>query len=139
MWGGSRVRFWCELSAAPPDQSSRIVLGRYRAPTPRLAVRWMRGQAERVARALDPDPGASWLTPGCAHVASPGTLNPGRVMREWARSLHEEEEALAALRESQPYTLSACDETACYALTAVPLALSATTAFRAYQRAYAAA
>ncbi|URN13208.1 hypothetical protein LUW77_21810 [Streptomyces radiopugnans] len=139
MRSDDRARFWCELSATPPDQSSRIVLGSYRAPTPRLAVRWMRGQAERVARALDPDPGASWLPPGCAHVTSPGTLNPGRVMREWARSPHEEEDALAMLSEGWPYTLAACDETACYALTAGPLALSATTTFRAYQRAYAAA
>jgi hypothetical protein len=139
MWSDDRRRFWCELSATPPDQSSRIVLGSYRAPTPRLAVRWMRGQAERVARALDPDSDASWLPSGCAHMVSPGDSNPGRVMREWARSLHEEEEALAMLREGWPYTLATCDETAFYALTAGPLALPTTTPFRVYQRVYAAA
>ncbi|MEV7412818.1 hypothetical protein ACFTXK_04315 [Streptomyces sp. NPDC056956] len=93
----------------------------------------MGGQAERVARALDPDPGASWLPSGCAHVISPGTLNPGRGMREWARSLHAEEDALVMLREGCLYTLATCDETACYALTAGPLALPAATTFRAYQ------
>ncbi|MFP8883529.1 hypothetical protein [Streptomyces mangrovi] len=72
-------------------------------------------------------------------MTSPGTLNPGRVMREWARSLRAEEDALAMLREGWPYTLAACDETACYALTAGPLILPATTSFRAYQHAYAAA
>ncbi|MFH0243259.1 hypothetical protein ACGRHY_12700 [Streptomyces sp. HK10] len=140
MWADTRVRFWCELSASIPHRSSRIVLGLHLAPTPRLAVRWMREQAERVARALDPDPGAPWLPSACLHpVEAEGGPDPGGVLREWARAEAEQENALGVLREGWPYTVTAQDETAYYFLIAGPLVPSITEELRVYRRSYAAA
>ncbi|PJF01552.1 hypothetical protein CUT44_02520 [Streptomyces carminius] len=134
-WDGARVRFWCELSASYPGRPSRIVLGRYLAPTPRLAVRWMCAQADRVARALDPGPGTPWLPPAALRlVPAQDGPDPASVLREWAHTEAVREEAMDVLREGWPYTVTAHDETACYTLTAGPLALPAAGEPRVYRR-----
>ncbi|MBN3929394.1 hypothetical protein IQ279_07020 [Streptomyces verrucosisporus] len=134
------MRFWCELSASAPGRPSRIMLGSHLAPTPRLAVRWMRGQAERVARALDPGPGAPWLPPACLRpVRAEGAPDPGSVIREWARAEAERENALGVLREGWSYTVAAHDETAHYRLAAWPLVLPPTGELRVYRRIHATA
>ncbi|MFP8963329.1 hypothetical protein ACLIYP_22670 [Streptomyces nanhaiensis] len=100
----------------------------------------MRGQAERVARALDPGPDTPWLSPACLRpVRAEGAPDPGSVIREWARAEAERENALRVLREGWSYTVAARDETTHYRLTAWPLVLPPAGGLRVYRRTHAAA
>lgn len=59
-YGRPRVcDYWCQLVVRVPESEAEWFLGGALVPTPRLAVRWLRGQAERVSGALYPDPLAS--------------------------------------------------------------------------------
>ncbi len=130
------VRYRCELSAGPLDRSALITLGRHYALTPRLAVRWMSAQAERVARALDPDPEARWAGVTVLRPVEDGRPDPGGTMRRWARDMDERENALAVLRQGWPYIATAQDETTHYCLLAEPIPPPFSSGLRLYRRAH---
>ncbi len=56
------VRYLAEVYGG--DGARSLWLGGTVAPTRCLALRWLRGQAVRIADGLDPDPGSAWAPPG---------------------------------------------------------------------------
>ncbi|MDT3396380.1 hypothetical protein RKE29_06955 [Streptomyces sp. B1866] len=77
--------FECRAVAQTPDRSREFCLGAYRADTAGEAVAWLRGQAARFARGLDPRPDEGWAPRG-ALLALPGGLpGPAQLMRSWER------------------------------------------------------
>ncbi|MBW1602280.1 hypothetical protein JJV70_09185 [Streptomyces sp. JJ66] len=134
--------FWCEAVARCPATGDRPggcdawFLGGYRASSPRLAVRWLRGQALRLARALDPRPGTGPLPAACLHRTGPNSPNPGHILRTWAQDLRCQETHLLLLAAARPINITAGgpdsiyglrDTDVYYSLTARPLPVEAST------------
>ena len=123
--------YWCTVTAWPGDLSREICLGGYRATTPRFAVRWLRGQAARIADALDPQPGHAWAHGEAARALrrlpdwlpdhSPG---PGHMLREWQHDHPAHEQIMANLFDGRPFALTTQDTTAYYMLSARPSPVS---------------
>ncbi|MFE4451080.1 hypothetical protein [Streptomyces sp. NPDC056796] len=60
--------YWCEVLAEGEVYGTRetvpYVLGTFQTISPKLALRWLQGEAERIADRLDPDPeGSAWVKP----------------------------------------------------------------------------
>lgn len=112
--------FWCEVSATSGDHSRAILLGSYRAKNARLAVRWLREQAAKIAHALDPDSGTWWLrnAPLREVPAALGKPDPAAALRQWRRSWPRQEEALSLLLRDELFAFVTYDETAYYCLSA---------------------
>ncbi|MPY53464.1 hypothetical protein [Streptomyces acidicola] len=87
---------WCQSIVRSPD-AGEWFLGGYQAASPRLAVRWLRGQAARLANALDPQPGCGSLPHGCLREVSANAPNPGRIFREWAEDFPHQEKQMQTL------------------------------------------
>lgn len=75
--------YWCEAIARSSDAGREWALGGYRANSPRLAMRWLRGQAARLANALDPVPGVGPIPTTCLREVGEVRHSPGRAFREW--------------------------------------------------------
>lgn len=138
--------FWCNVTAWPGDLSREIFLGGYQAATPRLAVRWLRGQAARLASALDPQPGTGWTQGEAAKTLRqlPDRLpddwpDPGHMLREWQHDDHRHEQVMAALLSGHPFALTTHDYSAYYMLSARPVSVSLLTDERRPEVTYAAA
>ncbi len=106
----NRPDFWCEItvSAGPLDYPLRG----YLAPSPRLAVRWMREQASRVADLVDPSPLASWLhseeepnvdpvagTRPLLHPVSCDVPDGPQLLRRWHADWRSQEEVMEQLAD----------------------------------------
>ncbi|SFD43596.1 hypothetical protein [Streptomyces aidingensis] len=126
--------YWCEVVARCPALGGEWVLGGYRAGTPRLALRWLRGQARRLSDALDPHPWRGGPFPAEAlYRCDPQAPNPGRVFREWMDDLPCHERQLAALVAGRHISVTArvpdrvggrWDAEVTYALSCRPIALA---------------
>ncbi|GAB2919184.1 hypothetical protein [Streptomyces mayteni] len=105
----NRVGYWCEVTVVMPARPPRVwALGCHLAGTPRLALRWLRGQAARLARALDPSPEPSGPFPaGVLHPVPPATPNPGRVFGDWLDDVQAQERQLEALKAGQLVVITA--------------------------------
>lgn len=88
--------YWCEVVARWPEMGREWVLGGDRAGSPRLALRWLRGQARRLSDALDPMPGGPFPD-SVLYGVDPHAPNPGRTFRVWMDDLRSQEQQLAAL------------------------------------------
>ncbi|MFJ3710938.1 hypothetical protein [Streptomyces sp. NPDC090053] len=89
----------------------------------------MREQAQRVVRALDPDPSDSWVANAPLHRvdASLRIPDPAAALRTWVADASEQDTTLHLLGSGQPYALTVYDQSAYYSLSAWP----ASTAFGA--------
>lgn len=92
--------FHSEALAYLPADHRVIQLGRQRTTTPRLAVRWLRRRAGRIAAHLEPP--------------------DAEVALRWLNDRHEEEHALSALVRGVSYTFTIVAEATRYLLTVVP-------------------
>ncbi|GAB3107760.1 hypothetical protein GCM10027160_04820 [Streptomyces calidiresistens] len=91
----------CESVVRSPEAGAEWLLGSHRADTPSEAMRWLRRQAVRLVRALDPEPGACPFPAGALHPADPGASHVGSVFRDWLDDIAHQEvqrEALASGR-----------------------------------------
>ncbi len=109
--------YWCQTIATSPA-TGQWFLGDYRAPTPRLALRWLRGQAERLANALDPKPGSGPLPPHCLHEVSANAPNPGRIFRKWAEDFRYQEKQMETLADGHLISIHAGGPDRIFGLTA---------------------
>ncbi|WP_340561917.1 hypothetical protein [Streptomyces sp. GSL17-111] len=109
------------MLAHPLAAGHEIVLGRHRAWTPRLAVRWLRGQAARLADALDPVPGRVPFPAGVLRPVLDGSPDPGGVLRAWLADHALQEEQLASLRSGRRVGVTARDAELLYSLSAQPI------------------
>ncbi|WP_103503284.1 MULTISPECIES: hypothetical protein [unclassified Streptomyces] len=80
--------YWCETVVRSPDAGGEWHLGGHWAHTPDAALQWLRGQALRLADALEPLPGHGPFPDSALHaVERPGQdggHRPGQLLRDWA-------------------------------------------------------
>ncbi len=105
------------------DGLRSIRLGGATVPSRRLALRWLRRQARRLADALDPDPYDSCIPPlALRPVPASGSRHDAPTeLRVWADSVREHDYLLGRLADGLPYEFVARDATAWYGLVARPL------------------
>ncbi|MFF2325812.1 MULTISPECIES: hypothetical protein [unclassified Streptomyces] len=110
------------------DERATVCLGGTLVATPRLALRWLRGQAERLANGSDPDPDAApWIPPSVLRAVplsvagAPDVLDAPTELRAWAADDRRQDEALQRLVAGAEFEFIARDETCWYGLTARPL------------------
>lgn len=110
--------YWCELTGAPlvggiPGREFVLSVGR--VGTPRLAVRWLRSEALRMAAAIDPKPDSAWLWDRDTEVCVAGAK-----LRSWANDWNAQGEAMEYLASGLVYVFTVFDLTSYYALWAKP-------------------
>ena len=135
--GRKTVGYWCRVTAWSGDLTREFALGSYAAKNPRLAVRWLRGQAYRLANALDPEPGVGWAKGDAASAlrrlpdsVADSQANPGRALREWALDMTSHEQVMAYLLTGTPYFMTVSDPSAYYMLSSEPMVISSPTDWR---------
>ncbi|MBT2401288.1 hypothetical protein [Streptomyces sp. ISL-100] len=138
----SDADYWCEviLSASGKD----FPLNGYQAKSPRLAVRWMRDQALRVADLMDPDLSTPWLfTPGARF--SPLREVPAdrpdapQDLRNWHSDYNGQAVAMETLARGGLVRFSVDDGTTAIAFSARQLIVRFLDDWRLREVAYAAA
>lgn len=110
--------YLCEAYAQPIDASPLIPLGVRRVNSPWLALCWLRGQALRLAGALDPAPGAGPFPASALRVVADETPGAGVRIRRWAHDRVAYERHLRELRTGCLTSVTAADAQALYTLTA---------------------
>ncbi|MFJ6696775.1 hypothetical protein ACIQM4_11945 [Streptomyces sp. NPDC091272] len=102
----SRPDFWCEITVSAGVQD--FPLRGYLASSPRLAVRWLREQASRLADLADPAPSAPWLQCECDAVAgtravlqqvSPELPDGPQELRSWRHDWRGQESLMGSLAD----------------------------------------
>ncbi|MER6527647.1 hypothetical protein [Streptomyces sp. NPDC001508] len=111
----------CEVTAYALSGSREIVLAHYRATSPRLAARWMRAEAQRLARLLAPEPTTPRLGSMLLVAAGPACPRPDADLLAWAASDARYEHVLGVLRAGNTYTLDVTDYDARYSVRAYAL------------------
>ncbi len=118
-----RALVFAEGPVVGTGRRGRAVLGSFASPYPGRVLRWLRGQALRIADGLDPDPSA-WMNPT---VLFPDPdAHPGDVpatLRDWALRDGVRNEARRLLLAGEPFAFLSSDHSGAYALTAWPLHL----------------
>ncbi|MFF8383616.1 hypothetical protein [Streptomyces kanasensis] len=103
----------------------RYVLGAFRTISPVLALRWLRGEALRIADRLDPDPSRSaWVRPAVRVVSVPVPDCPARL-RAWATAPDRQRAARERIKNGHPLSVEVPDVDCAYILSAWPVRLSA--------------
>lgn len=103
------------------DARTSVRLGGTLTPTRRLALRWLRGQARRLADALDPHPRTGWAPPGTLRRVPAADRDAPGALRGWRASTPCQDEALRRLADGEPFVLLARDASCWYRLTVHPL------------------
>lgn len=117
----SPMAFRCEATAHGLSGTREVLLATYRGRSPRLAARWLRAQAFRLARLLSPDPGAVFLRDAQLVTAGPDVPRPDAELRAWASSDQAYEHALRALAAGRAFVFTVTDYDARYSLRMYPL------------------
>ncbi|MGW7092443.1 hypothetical protein [Streptomyces sp. NPDC054874] len=112
---------WYVAESHGGDAARSVRLGGILAPTRRLALRWLRRQAQRFADALDPDPYAPWAPARALYPVPGGRRDAPAELRSWADSLREHDYALGRLADGLPYEFVARDAASWYGLVMRPL------------------
>ncbi|MCZ7416902.1 MULTISPECIES: hypothetical protein [unclassified Streptomyces] len=115
---GAAAVFRCEATAYALDHARTWRLGVYRTRTARLALRWLRDRATRIADALDPAPGLPWCPPGALSCATGDATEAAETLRAWRDGTAQQDTALAHLADGAVFTLTARDDAAHYVLCA---------------------
>ncbi|MBB1246629.1 hypothetical protein GL263_24210 [Streptomyces durbertensis] len=100
--------YWCEAVVRSPEAEGEWLLGTHLARSPAEAMRWLRAQAERIARALDPLPGGGGPFPPTAlHAGDKAGAHVGHVLREWLDDRTYQETQRRALEEGRHISANA--------------------------------
>lgn len=127
--------YWCEVRAEGEVFGTRetvpYVLGTFRTISPKFALRWLQGEAERIADRLDPDPERSaWVQPWM-RVDTVLVPDCPTELRFWSLNPEEHHAARDQLRDGAPLSVVVPDRGCRFTLTvwpvAVPPAESSTT------------
>ncbi|QNE79231.1 hypothetical protein F0344_14285 [Streptomyces finlayi] len=99
------------------------VLGTFRTISPKFALRWLQGEAERIADRLDPDPGRSaWVMPWMRVDTVPVPDCPTEL-RFWAEDPEEHQAARDQLKDGAPLSVVIPDRGCRFTLTVWPVAV----------------
>ncbi|MGW8374247.1 hypothetical protein [Streptomyces sp. ODS28] len=121
---------WCECTLAPLDDSREWLVTGYRAPTPRLALRWLQHHTRRLANLTDPHPDMVWV-PAEALCRVPDVVevstapDPAAELRAWPDDVGEHDQALATMREGLLYRFAVDDGSLRYRFTVRPILTAA--------------
>ncbi|MFE7276010.1 hypothetical protein [Streptomyces sp. NPDC057623] len=115
------VAFRCEATAHDLSGTREVLLATYRGRSPRLATRWLRAQAYRLARLLSPDPEAVFLQDTSLVTTQPDVPRPDGELRAWADNDQAYEHALRALATGRAFVFTVTDYDARYSLRVYPL------------------
>ncbi|MBU7596298.1 hypothetical protein JGS22_001250 [Streptomyces sp. P38-E01] len=110
--------YLCEVYAQPLDASPLYLLASARLNSPRLVLRWLKGRAVRLSRALDLEPGAGPWPTAALRPAPDDAPSPGVRLRLWAQDRSAHEELLRGLRIRELVSVTAADTDVLYTLTA---------------------
>ncbi|MFF4093388.1 hypothetical protein ACFYYY_05905 [Streptomyces sp. NPDC001834] len=102
------------------DARATVHLGGALVASPRLALRWLRNQAERLANGLDPDPGTPWIPRAALRAAPPSVPDVLAQLRVWAAGDECQGEALHRLASGGEFEFVVRDGACWYGLTARP-------------------
>ncbi|MFI1222929.1 MULTISPECIES: hypothetical protein [unclassified Streptomyces] len=118
---------WYVAESHGGDAARSVRLGGILAPTRRLALRWLRRQARRIADALDPDPYTPWVPARALYPAGAvGRRDAPAELRFWVTSFREHDYALGRLANGLPYEFVARDAASWYGLVMRPLVAART-------------
>lgn len=122
---GPARAYWCEVLAEGEVYGTRetvpFVLGTFQTISPKLALRWLQSEAERIADRLDPDPERSaWVKPWMCVGTVPLPDCPAEL-RVWAETPEEHQAARDQLREGAPLCVVIPDGGCRYTLTIWPV------------------
>lgn len=117
--------YWCEVLAEGEVYGTRetvpYVLGTFQTISPKLALRWLRSEAELVADRLDPDPEHSaWVMPWMRVDPAPVPDCPTEL-RFWTADPEEHQAAREQLKEGAPLSVVIPDSGCRYTLTVWPV------------------
>lgn len=98
--------YWAEVRAEGPvygtGETVQHVLGTTQSISPVLALRWLRGEALRIADRLDPDPLRSmWVQPAIRAATVPVPDCPAEL-RAWATDPDGQREAREHIKDGRP-------------------------------------
>lgn len=96
------------------------VLATSQTISPKLALRWLRGQAQHIADRLDPGHSAVWQQQTGHYFHVPAPTCPAQL-RAWCEDAREQQTAREQLDNGSPATLVVSDRTDRYTLTVWPL------------------
>lgn len=113
--------FRCEATAHDLSGSREVFLANYRGRSPRLAARWLRAEAHRLARLLSPNPDALFLRDAPLTSAGPDIPRPDLDLRAWADDDRAYEHALRSLATGRAFLFTVTDYDARYSLRVYPL------------------
>lgn len=97
----------CEALASCPELARQWRLGSHQARSPRLAIRWLRWQAGKLAHGLAPDypPPAPAERPRAPNSGEGG--DPGQVFLDWLDDITTQERQLDALAKGLDISVGA--------------------------------
>lgn len=99
----------------------RVLLGTRQTTSPERALRWLCGQARRIADGLDPDPGMAWVPRNAIVQIADTAPDAPAELRRWCGDLAELEAARNQLAAGREFTLTVQDTSGRYTLSARPL------------------
>ncbi|MCI0383801.1 hypothetical protein [Streptomyces sp. CNQ085] len=129
-WGGQVRAYRADATAEGPVDGApvAVLLGGYAGPSGVLALRWLCGQARRIADGLDPDPlTARWAAEGTLGRVPDLPERPGRgadvpaELRRWCSDEEEQQAAAERLAQGLSFRLTTADHTGSYTLRVWPV------------------
>ncbi|MDH2393363.1 hypothetical protein QCN29_32285 [Streptomyces sp. HNM0663] len=126
---GEPAGYWAEVRAEGPVYGTGeivpYVLSTTASISPVLVLRWLRGEALRIADRLDPDPQRStWVQPTMRAVTVPVRDCPAEL-RVWATDPNELREAREHIKGGHPLFVTVPDADCTYTLSVWPVRLPA--------------
>lgn len=122
---GYRAEVRAEGPVYGTRETAQYVLGTFQSFSPVLVIRWLRGEARRIADRLDPDPFRSpWIPIPTSCEAQPDQDAPTEL-RTWATSPEEEHDAREHIKGGHPLFVTATDPDCTYTLSVWPVRMSA--------------
>ncbi|MFJ6568539.1 hypothetical protein ACIQNU_14035 [Streptomyces sp. NPDC091292] len=119
--------YWSEVRGEGPvygtGESVRHVLGTFASISPILTLRWLRGEARRIADRLDPDPTeATWVRPTMRKATTPVPDCPTEL-RAWAADPDRQRAARDHIKAGHPLCATFRDTDCTYTFSACPIRL----------------
>lgn len=119
--------YWCEVLAEGEVYGTRetvpYVLGAFQTISPKLALRWLQGEAARIAERLDPDPECCpWAKPWMCLDTVPVPDCPTEL-RFWALDAEERQAARDQLKDGAPLSVVIPDTGCRFTLSVWPVAV----------------
>ncbi|MGC5343513.1 hypothetical protein [Streptomyces sp. DT171] len=109
------------VEACAGDAVTVIRLGGTVAASRRLALRWLRERARRLADVLDPDPYTEWIPPLALRPVTHTDRDAPAELRAWADNDKAHAEVLRRLADGLPYRFTAYDDACWYRLLVRPV------------------